>query len=160
MIKRVVLLGVLVASVALPIVGYAAERECDRWLKLVDGEVRERKEAVEKKSGVERERLKEAITKTAPKIAEARKACGSGEDKVATLMALELWDGFVDAERQEGSLSLTSRLNVLALRIDRFKAFQQKGWKPQMSPEAQRALLAELDKFDRVLADSLKRALR
>ena len=137
----------------------AAEKECDRWLKLVDGELRERKEALEKAAGAKRQRLQETVARAAGPIAEAKKSCASGNDKAATLRALELWDALVEEERQDGSLSLNSRLTIIALRAERLRAFQQKGWKPKISAEAQQSFLAELDKLDRVLADALKQGL-
>jgi len=158
--RRMSLVAALASAVLFPGVGKAAEKECDRWIKLVDGEVRERKEALEKRSGPERERLREELSKATPRAAEARKACGAGKDKEATLLALDVWDGFVDRERQEGSLSLDSRLNVLALRIDRLKAFQRRGWTLPPADDAARTLATEIDRLDRVLADALRRALR
>jgi len=152
--------GVLLFSLGIPAWGQIPEKECTRWLKLVDGEVRERKEALRKKSGPERERIQELVTKTSAQIAEARKVCVSGNDKGATLIVLDLWDAFVEDERREGVLSLNSRLNVLSLRIDRLKAFLQKGWKTRMSKDEERRFLAEIDKFDGVLAETLKQALR
>ena len=95
-----------------------------------------------KKSGAERTQIQEMVTKSDSRVAEAKKACHSGNDKVATSMALDLWDAFVERERQEGTLSLNSRLTILALRIDRLKAFRQRGWKPKMSGEAERQFLA------------------
>ncbi|MBI2204452.1 MAG: hypothetical protein HYU41_11445 [Candidatus Rokubacteria bacterium] len=153
----VLLLTSLFAGVA---TARAAAKECDRWLKLVDGEVRERKEALEKASGAKRQRLQETVARTAGPIAEAKKGCASGNDKAATLRALELWDTLVEEERQDGSLSLNSRLTIIALRAERLKAFQQRGWKPKISAEAQQSLLADLDRLDRVLADALKQGLR
>lgn len=143
-----------------PFVAEAAEKECERWLKLVDGEVRELKEMLNKKSDAERTRIQEMVTRTGARVAEARKACHSGNDKAATLMALDLWDAFVERERQEGTLSLNSRLNSLALRIDRLKAFRQRGWRAKMSDDVERQFLAELDRLDRALADALKQSLR
>lgn len=159
-IKQVGVAVLLVASVFPVATGQAAERECDRWLKLVEGELRERKEALEKTTGAARQRIQEIVARAAGPVAEARKSCAAGNDKAATLRALELWDAFVEEERQDGSLSLNSRLTILALRADRLKAFQQRGWKGKVSSEAQQSFVAELDKLDRVLADALKQALR
>lgn len=159
-IRHVLTAGLLLSFLMIPAPGSAAEKECDRWLKLVDGEMRERKEALEKRSGADRERIQEELARVRPQVAEARKACNAGNDKRATLMALDLWDALVESERQEGTLSLNSRLNILALRIDRLKAFQQRGWRSKMTEEAQRAFLAEIDKLDRILADVLKQTLR
>jgi hypothetical protein len=139
---------------------WAAEPECDRWLKLVDREVGERKEALGKKTGAARAKIEEALARTSGRAAEARTACRAGRDKAATLMAMELWDAFVAEERQEGALSLNSRLTVLELRVDRLKAFYRRGWKPVMSGDEERQFLAEIDQIDRVLAETLKRALR
>ena len=138
----------------------AAEPECDRWLKLVDREVGERKEALGKKAGAARAKIEEALARTSGRVGEARAACRAGKDKTATLMAMELWDAFVEEERQEGALSLNSRLTVLELRIDRLKAFYRRGWKPAMSSDEERQFLADIDRVDRVLAETLKRALR
>jgi hypothetical protein len=159
-IRHVLTLGLVLCFLAIPAPGRAAEKECDRWLKLVDGEMRERKEALGKRSAVDRERIQKELTRVGPQVVEARKACSAGNDKGATLMALDLWDALVESERQEGTLSLNSRLNILALRIDRLKAFHQRGWRSKMTDEAQRAFLAEIDKFDRILADVLKQPLR
>src|SRR3990170_41751 len=120
----------------------AAEPECDRWLKLVDREVGERKEALGKKTGAARAKIEEALARTNGRVAEARAVCRAGRDKSATLMTMELWDGFVEEERQEGALSLNSRLTVLELRIDRLKAFYRRGWKPVMSRDEERQFLA------------------
>ena len=161
MISRAMLIAaLLLACPAASPSAEAAEKECERWLKLVDGEVRERKEALEKKTGAERAGIQEMLTKTGAKVVEARTACKAGKDKDATLMALDLWDAFVDSERQAGALLLNSRLNIVALRIDRLKAFPQRGWQLKMSGDAERRFLEEVDKFDRVLADVLKQALR
>jgi hypothetical protein len=138
----------------------AAQKECERWMKLVDGEVREWREALQKRSGAEKTRTQEMLTNTGAKLTEARRACKSGHDKEATLMAVDLWDTFVDSERQAGELSLKSRLNILSLRADRLNAMLQKGWKPKGSAEAERRFLGELDQFDRVLGEALKQALR
>jgi len=159
-IKQVGVAVLLVALVFPVATGRAAERECDRWLKLVEGELRERKEALEKARGTARQRIQEVVSRAADPAAEARKSCAAGHDKAATLRALELWDAFVEEERQDGSLSLNSRLTILALRADRLKAFQQRGWKAKVSSEAQQSFVAELDRLDRVLADALKQALR
>jgi hypothetical protein len=150
----------LILAVLLQTRVWAAEQECDRWLKLVDREVGERKEALGKKAGAARAEIEETLARTSGRVAEARAACRAGKDKTATLMAMELWDGFVEEERQEGALSLNSRLTVLALRIDRLKAFYRRGWKPGLSGDEERQFLAEIDRVDRVLADTLKRALR
>lgn len=138
----------------------AAEPECDRWLKLVNREVGERKEALGKKAGAECARIEESLARTAGRIAEARSACQAGKDKAATLMALELWDAFVGEERGEGALSLNSRLTILELRIDRLKAFYRRGWKPAMSADEEQRFLGEIDRLDGVLAETLKRPLR
>lgn len=138
----------------------AAEPECDRWLKLVDREVGERKEALGKKAGAARAKIEEALARTSGRVAEARATCRAGKDKAATLMAMELWDAFVEEERQEGTLSLNSRLTILELRIDRLKAFYRRGWKPGLSGDEERQFLAELDRLDSVLTGTLKRALR
>ena len=159
-IRQVGFAVLLMASVFPVATGQAAEKECDRWLKLVDGELRERKEALEKATGAARQRTQEIVARTAGPVAEARKSCASGNDKAATLRALELWDAFVEDERQAGSLSFNSRLTILAMRADRLKAFQQRGWKAKVSNEAQQSFVAELDKLDRMLADALKQALR
>jgi hypothetical protein len=137
-----------------------AELECERWLKLVDREIGERKEALGKKAGAARAKIEEALARTSGRAAEARAACRAGKDKTATLIAMELWDAFVEEERQEGVLSFNSRLTVLELRIDRLKAFYRRGWKPVMSGDEERQFVAELDRVDRVLAEALKRALR
>jgi hypothetical protein len=150
----------LILAVLLPTRAWAAEQECDRWLKLVDREVGERKEALGKKAGAARAKIEEALARTNSRVAEARTACRAGKDKTATLMAMELWDALVEEERQEGTLSLNSRLTILALRLDRLKAFYGRGWKPVLSGDEERQFLAELDRADRVLADTLKRALR
>jgi hypothetical protein len=146
---------------AVPLVSViAAEAECHRWLKLVDREVGERKEALGKKTGVDRARIEESLARTASRIVEARSACQAGKDTAATLMALELWDGFVEEERREGALSLNSRLTILQVRIDRLKAFYQRGWKPAMSADEERRFVGEIDRLDGVVAHTLKRALR
>jgi hypothetical protein len=73
---------------------------------------------------------------------------------------MELWDALVEEERQDGTLSLNSRLNVLALRIDRLKAFYGRGWKPVLSGGDEQQFLAALDRANRAIAEILKRALR
>lgn len=159
--KHVILItGLLVLALLPPTAAWAAERECDRWLKLVDHEVRERKEALGKRTGAERARIQEVLALTADKIAEARSVCRAGNDRAATLMTLELWDTFVEEERVEGALSLNSRLTILELRIDRLKAFYRRGWKPALSVDEQQKFLAEIDHLDVVLAETLRRALR
>jgi hypothetical protein len=150
----------LILAVLLQTPASAAEQECDRWLKLVDHEVGERREALGKKAGAARTKIEEALARTSGRVAEARAACRAGKDKTATLMAMELWGAFVEEERQEGALSLNSRLTVLALRIDRLKAFYRRGWKPVLSSDEERQFLAEIDRIDRVFAETLKRALR
>jgi len=150
----------LILAGLLPTRASAAEQECDRWLKLVDREVGERKEALGKKAGAARARIEEALARTSGRIAEARAACRAGKDRAATLLAMELWDAFVEEERQEGALSLTSRLTVLELRIDRLKAFYRRGWKPVLSGDEERQLFADIDRADRIVAETLKRALR
>ena len=150
----------LILAVLLQAQASAAEQECDRWLKLVDREVGERKEALGKKAAAARAKIEEALARTSGRVAEARAACRAGKDKTATLMAMELWDGLVEEERQEGALSLNSRLTVLELRIDRLKAFYRRGWKPVLSGDEERQFLAEIDRLDGVLAGILKRALR
>ena len=150
----------MILAVLLQTRAWAAEQECDRWLKLVDREVGERKEALGKKAGAARAKSEETLARTSGRAAEARAACRAGKDKAATLMAMELWDAFVAEERQEGALSLNSRLTVLELRVDRLKAFYRRGWKPVMSGDEERQFLAEIDRVDRVLAETLKRALR
>ncbi|MGH8066630.1 MAG: hypothetical protein ACRERE_15605 [Candidatus Entotheonellia bacterium] len=160
MLTRVLsIAGLLLIWLATPSTA-AAQKECERWIKLVDGEVREWREALQKRSGAEKTHTQEMLTNTAAKLTEARRACKSGHDKEATLMALDLWDTFVDSERQARELSLNSRLNILSLRADRLNAFLQKGWKPKLSPEAERRFLEEIDQFDRVLGEALKQALR
>jgi hypothetical protein len=160
MLTKVVSIGgLLLIWLATPSTA-AAQKECERWIKLVDGEVREWKEALEKRSGAEKARTQEMLTKTGAKLTDARRACKSGRDKEATLMAVDLWDTFVDSERQAGELSLSSRLNILSLRADRLNAMLQKGWKPKWSPEAERRLLEEIDRFDGVLGEAMKQALQ
>ncbi|MGH2731569.1 MAG: hypothetical protein ACRDJG_01230 [Actinomycetota bacterium] len=158
--RSILIAGMLASCLMAPALVEAAEKECDRWLKLVDGEVRERREALEKKSGVEKARLQEVLTRANAQLSDARAACKAGNDKGATLAALDLWDAFVEDERRARALSLNSRLNVLALRIDRLKVFSQRGWKARMSGDAELRFLAELDRFDGVLAEALKQALR
>jgi hypothetical protein len=159
-IKQIGVAALLAACILPVATGQAAERECDRWLKLVEGELRERKEALEKATGTARQRIQEIVARATGPVAEARKSCAAGQDRAATLRALELWDAFVEEERQDGSLSLNSRLTILALRANRLKAFHQRGWKAKVASEAQQSFMAELDKLDRVLADALKQALR
>ena len=65
-IKQVGVAVLLVASVFPVAIGQAAERECDRWVKLVEGELRERKEALEKATGAARQRIQEIVVKTRP----------------------------------------------------------------------------------------------
>jgi hypothetical protein len=159
--RAIAVTGLLLTGAVLPATRvWAAEPECDRWLKLVDREVGERNEALGKKTGAARAKLEETLAQTSGRVAEARAACRAGKDKAATLMAMELWDAFVEEERQDGVLSLNSRLTVLEVRIDRLKAFSRRGWKPVLSGDQERQLLAELDRVDRVLAETLKRALR
>jgi hypothetical protein len=161
MFKRgVVLAGALAVMLVAPMLAEAAERECDRWLKLVQHEVAERKEALGKKRGPERAKIEANLASAAPKITEARAACSAGKDRAATLMALDLWDAFVEDERREGVLSLNSRLTILALRVDRLKAFYQRNWRPALSVDEERQFLAELDRMDGLLAETMKRALR
>jgi hypothetical protein len=152
--------GPLMLALAVTVAAQGAEKECDRWLKLVDREVGERKEALAKKTGAERARIQASLASVAGKIAEAREACKAGKDKAATSMALDLWDAFVEEERREAVLSLNSRLTILELRLGSLKAFHRRGWKPQRSAEAERRFASELDRFDKVLADALKEALR
>ncbi len=152
--------GPLILALAVTVAAQGAEKECDRWLKLVDREVGERKEALAKKTGAERARIQEALGSMAGKITEARGACKAGKDKAATLMALDLWDAFVEEERREAVLSLNSRLTILEIRLGSLKAFHRRGWKSQRSPETERQLMSEIDRFDKVLADTLKEALR
>jgi hypothetical protein len=97
---------------------------------------------------------------TADKITKARSSCRAGNDRAATLMALELWDAFVDEERQDGTLSMNSHLTILELRIERLKAFSQRGWKAAMSDDEERRFQTEIDRLDAVLAETLRRALR
>ena len=161
MMMRHIVIGGLLLLTAIPWTSAtAAEPECDRWLKLVDHEVKERKEALGKKAGAERARIEESVARAAGRIAEARSACRAGKDKTATLMALELWDAFVEEERREGALSLNSRLTILQLRVDRLKAFYRRGWKPAMSADEEQRFHGEIDRLDGVLAETLKRALR
>jgi hypothetical protein len=162
MISRTLAVAGLFLSLALVLESrvWAAEPECDRWLKLVDREVGERKEALARKAAAERARIEEALAQSAGRIAEARAACRAGKDKSATLTAIELWDGFVEEERKDGTLSLNSRLTILELRADRLKAFHRRGWKPALSGDEERRFLAEIDRLDGVLAGMLKRALR
>lgn len=84
----------LILAVLLQTRAWAAEQECDRWLKLVDREVAERKEALGKKAGAARAKIEEALARTSGRVTEARAACRAGKDKTATLMAMELWDAF------------------------------------------------------------------
>lgn len=158
--RDIAISGLLVLTMIPWTSAMAAEPECDRWLKLVDREVAERKEALGKKTGAERARIEESLARTAGRIAQARTACRAGKDKAATLMALELWNAFVEEERHEGALSLNSRLTILQLRIDRLKAFYGRGWKPAMSADEEQRFLGEIDRLDGVLAETLKRALR
>lgn len=127
----------LILAVLLQTRAWAAEQECDRWLKLVDREVGERKEAPGKKAGASRAKIEETLARTSGRAT-----------------------AFVEEERQEGALSVNSRLTVLGLRIDRLKAFYRRGWKPVLSGDEERQFLAEIDRVDRVLAETLKRALR
>jgi hypothetical protein len=157
---RILLAGALAVMFVAPMLVEAAERECDRWLKLVQHEVAERKETLGKKGGSERAKIEANLASTAPKITEARAACKAGKDRAATLSALELWDAFVEEERREGTLSLNSRLTILALRIDRLKAFYQRKWSPVLSADEERQFLGELDRMDGLLAETMKRALR
>jgi hypothetical protein len=152
--------ALLMLALAVTVAAQGAEKECDRWLKLVEREVGERKEALAKKAGTERARIEETLRSMAGKIAEARAACKAGKDKAATLMALELWDAFVGEERRDGVLSLNSRLTILELRLGSLKAFHRRGWKSQGPAETEHQFVSEIDRFDKVLADTLKEALQ
>jgi hypothetical protein len=74
----------MILAVLLQARAWAAEQECDRWLKLVDREVGERKEALGKKAGAARAKIEEALARTSGRVAEARTACRAGKDKAAS----------------------------------------------------------------------------
>ena len=143
-----------------PTPGSAAERECEFWLKLVDGEIRERREALEKAPEAQKGAMRQELAQAVQRTQEAREQCKAGKDRDATLAAMDMWNAFVEVERQANALSLASRLNVLTLRIDRLRTAMKRGWSAKALKDDERRFLEALDTFDRKLAEVLRQTIR
>ena len=103
--------------------------------------------------------MRQELTQAIERAKEAREQCKAGKDRDATLAAMDMWNAFVEAERQTGTLSLASRLNILTVRIERLRAAIKRGWSAKALKDDERRGLDALDAFDRKLADVLRETI-